>query len=57
MNWVEIDKNKTESMPDVDLWAYNSISEQVELIKEGVFLELGIYTHYQLIDKPNKPNA
>lgn len=55
MDWIEIDKTKRSTLPYRDCWVYNYITEIVEFLPCGSYVSTGIYTHYQVAEKPEPP--
>ena len=55
MEWIKVDKDKSGQLPDGDLWVFNSKTDKVEFLRHDVNPTTGIYTHYTVSDKPEKP--
>ena len=58
MEWIKVDKDTPFTMvEDTDLWVYNDITDEVEFFGCDDFVPLGKYSHYQVANKPSRPNT
>lgn len=55
MEWIKIDPNKEDTIPDENVWVFHIERQEVQFAPRGKWLPLNTYSHYKLIKKPKPP--
>ena len=53
--WIEIDPNDINTIPDENVWTYWFQLDKVVFVPNGEFVPLGVVSHYMLLTKPLPP--
>jgi len=56
MEWIKIDKNKANAIPGgICCWCFDEITECIIFFNDDEFIELGRFTYYMPVKKPESP--
>jgi len=53
--WIKIDPNVRNTIPDEDVWTYRFQSEEVRFTPKGEYIPLGAVSYYMPLSKPHPP--
>ena len=53
--WIEINPNDVNTIPDENVWTYWFQLDKVVFVPKGEFVPLGVVSHYMLLTKPSPP--
>lgn len=55
LEWIKIDPNKTDSIPDENVWTFWLEVNEVRFSPKDEYIPLGVVSHYMLLIKPEPP--